>query len=235
MKDFYKILEVSRKAKSDEIKKSYRRLAFKYHPDTNNGSKHLEAKFKQLAEAYEILSDPKERKEHDNDLKKPFRKSPNNSQERNRSANKEQPLTPDLFLHTMKEISKYLSNFDKSRIDKVNLYDMLNQLLSDENINFLLSCDDKKTNRLIIDEVLICCKPLGIEKHPTLGFIYVEQIAEKLARLAGNDKKTAQRIFKFAKQRKYHVFIAEYRSFISILFLLIVILLFIIIAKLINN
>ena len=235
MKDFYKILEVSRKAKSDEIKKSYRRLAFKYHPDTNNGSKNLEAKFKQLAEAYKILSDPKERKEYDNDLKKPFRRSSNNSRERSGTAKKQQPLSPVIFLHIMKDIRQQLSNFDKSRIDKVNLYDTLNQLLSDENINFLLNWDDKKTNLQIIDEVLTCCKPLGIEKHPTLGFIYVEQIAEKLARLAGNDKKTAQRIFKFAKQRKYHVFIAEYRSFISISFLLLVILLFIIIAKLINN
>jgi molecular chaperone DnaJ len=234
MKDFYKILEVSRHAKSDEIKKSYRRLAFKYHPDTNNGSKHLEAKFKQLAEAYETLSDPKERKVYDNDLKKPIGRSTNNSKQRNGPA-KQQPLSPAIFLHFMKDITRQLSNFDKSSIDKVNLYDTLNQFLSDGNINFLLNWDDKKTNLQIINEVLNSCKPFGVEKHPTLGFIYVEQIAEKLARLAGNDRKTEQRIFKFAKQRKYVVFINEYQSFIAVSFLLMVIVLFIIIAKLINK
>ena len=50
-KDYYELLEVSRDANGDEIKKSYRRLAMKYHPDRNPGNKEAEAKFKEINEA----------------------------------------------------------------------------------------------------------------------------------------------------------------------------------------
>jgi molecular chaperone DnaJ len=64
-KDYYAILGVSRTAKPEEIRKSYRHLARKYHPDVNPGNKGAEEKFKQLSEAYEILSDEKKRKIYD--------------------------------------------------------------------------------------------------------------------------------------------------------------------------
>ncbi|MGD0220742.1 MAG: molecular chaperone DnaJ [Terriglobia bacterium] len=64
-KDYYAVLGVSRDAKPEEIRKSYRHLARKYHPDVNPGNKGAEEKFKQLSEAYEILSDEKKRKIYD--------------------------------------------------------------------------------------------------------------------------------------------------------------------------
>ncbi|HMD83980.1 MAG TPA: molecular chaperone DnaJ [Terriglobia bacterium] len=64
-KDYYAVLGVSRDAKPQEIRKSYRHLARKYHPDVNPGNKGAEEKFKQLSEAYEILSDEKKRKIYD--------------------------------------------------------------------------------------------------------------------------------------------------------------------------
>lgn len=64
-KDFYKILEVNRKASLTEIKKAYRKLARKYHPDLNPGDKAAEAKFKEIQEAYSVLSDPKKRSQYD--------------------------------------------------------------------------------------------------------------------------------------------------------------------------
>ncbi len=65
MKDPYEVLGVSRNATDDEIKKAYRRLARKYHPDLNPGDKNAEAKFKEINEAYSILSDKKKRAEYD--------------------------------------------------------------------------------------------------------------------------------------------------------------------------
>lgn len=65
MKDFYQILGVPRSASDEEIKKSYRRLAKQYHPDVNKGSKAAEEKFKDISEAYNVLSDPKQRKQYD--------------------------------------------------------------------------------------------------------------------------------------------------------------------------
>ena len=60
-KDYYKILGVSKDASQDEIKKAYRKLAIKLHPDRNPGDKEAEAKFKEAAEAYEVLGDEKKR------------------------------------------------------------------------------------------------------------------------------------------------------------------------------
>jgi molecular chaperone DnaJ len=61
MADFYSVLEVARTATDDEIKKAYRRLAMKYHPDKNNGSKDAEEQFKLITEAYDVLRDPQKR------------------------------------------------------------------------------------------------------------------------------------------------------------------------------
>lgn len=64
-KDYYKILGVGEKDSAAEIKKVYRRLARKYHPDTNAGNKAAEEKFKEVSEAYYVLGDEKRRKEYD--------------------------------------------------------------------------------------------------------------------------------------------------------------------------
>src|ERR687885_302329 len=63
--DLYKVLEVSKEASQDEIRRSYRRLARKYHPDANPGDKQAEERFKEIQHAYEILSKPEKRREYD--------------------------------------------------------------------------------------------------------------------------------------------------------------------------
>jgi len=64
-KDFYKVLGVSKDVSEADLKKTYRKLARKYHPDSNPGDAAAEAKFKEISEAYSVLSDPEERKEYD--------------------------------------------------------------------------------------------------------------------------------------------------------------------------
>jgi curved DNA-binding protein len=64
-KDYYKILGVAKSAGADEIKKAYRKLAVKYHPDKNAGDKTSEERFKEISEAYDVLSDPQKRKKYD--------------------------------------------------------------------------------------------------------------------------------------------------------------------------
>ena len=64
-RDYYEVLGVSRQASEDEIKKSYRRLARSHHPDANPGDADAEGRFKELTEAYEVLSNPEARRAYD--------------------------------------------------------------------------------------------------------------------------------------------------------------------------
>ncbi|MFW6257313.1 MAG: DnaJ domain-containing protein, partial [Prolixibacteraceae bacterium] len=64
-KDYYKILGVSKDASQEEIKKAYRKLAVKYHPDKTKGDKQAEERFKEIGEAYAVLRDPEKRKKYD--------------------------------------------------------------------------------------------------------------------------------------------------------------------------
>ena len=63
--DYYEILGVKKDASQDELKKAFRHLARKYHPDLNKGSKEAEEKFKEINEAYQVLSDPQKKTQYD--------------------------------------------------------------------------------------------------------------------------------------------------------------------------
>ena len=64
-KDYYNVLSVSRSASQDEIKKAYRKLAIKYHPDRNQGDTSKEEKFKEASEAYGVLGNTEKRAQYD--------------------------------------------------------------------------------------------------------------------------------------------------------------------------
>lgn len=65
MKDYYKVLETNKNASQEEIKQKYRQLAKRWHPDANGNSREAEEKFKDISEAYSVLSSPVKRKEYD--------------------------------------------------------------------------------------------------------------------------------------------------------------------------
>src|ERR1700680_3758781 len=64
-RDYYEVLGVKREASEDEIKKAYRKLARQYHPDRNPGDKQAEGRFKEVQDAYDVLSDKQKREQYD--------------------------------------------------------------------------------------------------------------------------------------------------------------------------
>src|SRR5438477_11548186 len=64
-RDYYDVLSVSKSASADEIKKAHRKLVRQYHPDVNKNNKQAEEKFKEVQEAYDVLSDPQKRRNYD--------------------------------------------------------------------------------------------------------------------------------------------------------------------------
>lgn len=76
VKDYYEILGIGRGASQEDIKKAYRKLARKFHPDLNPGDKTAEQKFKEINEAYEVLGDPKKKAEYDQFGRSPFAEGP---------------------------------------------------------------------------------------------------------------------------------------------------------------
>ncbi len=76
MTDWYSVLQVSRQASEGEIKSAYRKMAKKYHPDAHPGDQKCEARFKEITEAYTILSDAKKRRKYDEELSGQSQKEP---------------------------------------------------------------------------------------------------------------------------------------------------------------
>ena len=64
-RDYYEVLGIQKGASDDEIKRAFRKLAIKYHPDKNQGDKEAEQKFKEINEAYQVLSDPEKKAQYD--------------------------------------------------------------------------------------------------------------------------------------------------------------------------
>lgn len=110
MKDYYKILEISINATKDDIKKAFRSLAKKYHPDRNPDDKDALKKFQEVNEAYEVLSNEDSRKEYDKKISS-FKQG-NNKQttSKNNRTNNEKTKYQDKA-ESMENLNKYFENF----------------------------------------------------------------------------------------------------------------------------
>lgn len=219
MTDYYKLLGVPPTATADEIKKAYRQLALKYHPDRNQGNKESEKKFKEVTEAYETLSDNECRESYDlrfNKIK--------SDEKKGSQTNSGEKVTANTFLNFFKDLDQKIADADSDRINQRNLFDTINDVLTDKNIDFLIKYGDVEVNRRIIDTVLSCCEPLGYDSHPLQSFVYIEVINPKLVRLAGADNEIIQKIFNQNKKEKFGNYWGLYKG-IAIVVGLIVLLL----------
>jgi len=170
VKDYYKILELPTTASLQEIKRSFRRLAQQYHPDKNNGSPMATAHFREIQEAYKVLSNPKKREAYHyqrwyvRSTGKPFHTA---------------PLTPAGILQECRLLQQYVSSMNMFHIRFDAVSGHIRELLTPNAIGMLHEYNDQAVNNDIIQSILKAAQPL-----PKKFFL---PIATLLLQLAGDD------------------------------------------------
>lgn len=195
MTDYYILLGVLPTATTDEIKKAYRQLALKYHPDRNVGDSKSEEYFKKITEAYDILSDPEKREIYNSKYSRyNQQKQSDDSQQQKTESNKHSQITPQLFLNHIKDIRIKIKGINKNRINQSLLYKSINQIFTESNINYLIKTDDLTINKQIIRETLLCFNSLSIN--------YIEKLSVCLVKLSGSDNDLINEIYVTVKMQK---------------------------------
>jgi hypothetical protein len=186
VKDYYKILELKPSAREDEIRKSFRRLALQYHPDVNNGEKHADAWYREIQEAYEVLTDP--------------HKKANYLQEcwllksKGMEFEDTTPLTPEFIEMKFRSLKQSVSNMDHFRMDHEKLKSEISGICNDERIDALVGHADSLINKKIIEHLIYCLAPLH--------FKYIDSFHNILMRIAGQSKENNALVLSWYRHRK---------------------------------
>jgi curved DNA-binding protein CbpA len=170
LKDYYRALEVSPTSTIEEIKKAYRRLAFRYHPDTNPDSKYSTARFNEIQEAYVVLSSKEKRRRYDEE--RWLAGMGNRSKEQ---AN----ITPDWILREAQKLNKHMAVIDTYRMSHSALHQYILLLLSNEHLAILEKESTKEINKQIVQTLLTATSKLK--------YIYMADVANVLKAIPGID------------------------------------------------
>ncbi|MGN6616679.1 MAG: J domain-containing protein [Ilyomonas sp.] len=205
-KDYYQILQVSPNATPGEIKRSYRRLAFKYHPDKNFGDALTEAVFKQIIEAYEVLSDPVKRDDYN---KKTFSVYSNYHQQKKNYT----PVTSQSILKECIELSNLVGRMNAFKINRDALLFSLQNILSPLHISILKEEDDKELKAKVLHYLIKSCAPLQL--------IQIEKLSSPLFQIAGDNEKPRANLYNFFRQKKREEIWNKYKFLMVIIITLV--------------
>jgi len=186
VKDYYKTLGISPQSGIPEIRRAYRRLAMQYHPDKNQDSPQATAQFREIQEAYHILSDPLLREKY--------------HQERwlNRATGRkfeEPPLTPYAILLKAVELDRYMSRQDPFRTDRDGLLAYMQSVLSNDALTLLQKHGDTPLNNRIA--------ALFLHAGRILDFNQVKIIGIRITELAPERAKDVERWINASKREMY--------------------------------
>lgn len=195
MKDYYKTLNIPVNASPADIKKAYRVLAMRFHPDKNAGDKYAEAFFKELQEAYSVLSKPHERRVY---TQKRFYNTASAQKFEGNGA-----LTPVHFLEDCKQLETYVRSLDFFRMDKIGLHDHIIRLLSPSSIHMLERFGEISTNDKIVEAILNSIQPLPLA--------LAKNITTILSKIQSKSAQTSERINAFIKRKKQEAFWERYQ------------------------
>ncbi len=184
MKDYYKILGVPPSASPTEIKKAYRVLAFKYHPDKNPENWLSEAHFKEIQEAYSTLSDTNKRNAYNDERWLMGMGSKTQYKE---------AVTPAWLLKICRELNASLATMDTHRMSQGALQDYILLILSDSHLAVLQLEQDITTNAAIVEALITATEKLHIK--------YLQEIEQRLVLVANNDTSILQAIDEHIEDR----------------------------------
>ena len=196
-KDYYQILHIASNATAEEIKAAYRKLAFKYHPDKNAGNTITEAVFKEINEAYSILSNPAKREQYHN----------NRTSTSNHSVRTQKTHAVTCFT-LMQEAAKTKALVDKTNIftiDRDALFIKVEALLNDYKIGMLLLENNKHLLLQYLALIIAAAEPLS--------FKHLHHLKHKLQKLANGDRSMLQSIDVFYKEKKQEALWQQYKLF----------------------
>ena len=200
MKDYYKILGVKPSATQQEIKKVYRALAFKYHPDKNPESSLAEAAFKEIQEAYATLSVPQKRERYDDERWLSGMGSKTQYQE---------AVTPEWLINIARQLNVSLAVMDTYRMSQRALQEYILLILTDAHIGILQQHNDTTTTRTIINEILKATEKLEV--------LYLQDITDRLLLLAKDDNEVMVAIYSYTEARAKETRNEKLRPFIILL------------------
>lgn len=194
LKNFYITLAVPPTATTEDIKKAFRKLAFQYHPDKNPGNKAAEEKFKEIQEAYEVLSDPVRRRSYDYAFRNhatggtsQFRKSGWREEERKR-------VSPEFIYKVLYEFRKKAARTHHDRIPELGILQQLLKLLNNQFMTLLIDAKEHTINHAIVKEVLLLCRYLSAKESA--------KVCVRLLKLAEGDLLLTGMIHSFLNKKR---------------------------------
>lgn len=198
-KNYYQLLQVSPNATAQEIKAAYRKLAFQYHPDRHKGNIVNEAVFKEINEAYSVLSNPEKRKFY------------NASIAINSFAASHQRPAPVTSNSILQHAIKLRTFVEKSNVLSINqdlVFHKIHTLLSGHQLHILLLENNTKIIYQFIRQILLCMQPLTSKN--------IQSFFSPLQQLAGDDETMQKEIQVFFKQKKGEAFWQHYKMLLVI-------------------
>ncbi len=182
LKDYYQILNLSTSASIADIKKAYRQLALKYHPDKNHNDSYAAAQFTEIKEAYEVLTNP---------AKKEYYLQHRWYEQSIGKRTTQKIITPVTVLQQALELEKYVAKLDVFRMDKYGLKDYILGLISKDIIKKIQGFNEPSTVKEIITIILCATKPLPKTLTP--------EIFQHLYLLSADDEEATFQVQQYEK------------------------------------
>lgn len=185
IKDYFSLLELEASASVPEIKKAYRRLALQLHPDKAGNDPYAAARFADIKEAYEVLTDP---------AKKEYYLQQRWYNQAAGTRRTDVTVTPVSMIQQSLELERYVARLDEFRMDREGLLVFMLDLYSDERLEKMQAFNDPESNLTIIQSVIRSSKFL----HPDQA----EKVAAQILKLAPGDTVIARQLAEFLHQSK---------------------------------